>query len=222
MAEIDTIQDRRCRGRPQVRPDDETRQIIYEAARHEFAANGYAATSIETVARRAGVSTKTLYRLVPNKASLFEGMVSDRLDRFLSVVNLHAADHTDIEEALCAALMACAELTLDQEVIAVQRMVLQEAGKFSDIAGTFYTNAIQRTVVALAEWLGVQQKRGLIALDDVDEAAGMLLGMVASAPRRAAMFGGVPLPSRSQIEARVRTCTALFLRGCQAKRVSGP
>jgi AcrR family transcriptional regulator len=222
MAEIDTIQDRRCRGRPQVRPDDETRQIIYEAARHEFAANGYAATSIETVARRAGVSTKTLYRLVPNKASLFEGMVTDRLDRFLSVVNLHAADHTDIEEALCAALMACAELTLDQEVIAVQRMVLQEAGKFSDIAGTFYTNAIQRTVVALAEWLGVQQKRGLIALDDVDEAAGMLLGMVASAPRRAAMFGGVPLPSRSQIEARVRTCTALFLRGCQAKRVSGP
>jgi AcrR family transcriptional regulator len=222
MAEIDTIQDRRCRGRPQVRPDDETRQIIYEAARHEFAANGYAATSIETVARRAGVSTKTLYRLVPNKASLFEGMVTDRLDRFLSVVNLHAADHTDIEEALCAALMACAELTLDQEVIAVQRMVLQEAGKFSDIAGTFYTNAIQRTVVALAEWLGVQQKRGLIALDDVDEAAGMLLGMVASAPRRAAMFGGVPLPSRSQMEARVRTCTALFLRGCQAKRVSGP
>ena len=222
MAEVDTIQDRRCRGRPQVRPDDETRQIIYEAARHEFAANGYAATSIETVARRAGVSTKTLYRLVPNKASLFEGMVTDRLDRFLSVVNLHAADHTDIEEALCAALMACAELTLDQEVIAVQRMVLQEAGKFSDIAGTFYTNAIQRTVVALAEWLGVQQKRGLIALDDVDQAAGMLLGMVASAPRRAAMFGGVPLPSRSQIEARVRTCTALFLRGCQAKRVSGP
>src|SRR6266404_1630644 len=222
MAEIDTIQDRRCRGRPQVRPDDETRQIIYEAARHEFAANGYAATSIETVARRAGVSTKTLYRLVPNKASLFEGIVTDRLDRFLSVVNLHAADHTDIEEALCAALMACAELTLDQEVIAVQRMVLQEAGKFSDIAGTFYTNAIQRTVVALAEWLGVQQKRGLIALDDVDEAAGMLLGMVASAPRRAAMFGGVPLPSRSQIEVRVRTCTALFLRGCQAKRVSGP
>ena len=74
--------DKRCRGRPQVRPDDETRQIIYEAARHEFADSGYAATSMETVARRAGVSTKTLYRLVPNKASRFEGMVSDRLDRF--------------------------------------------------------------------------------------------------------------------------------------------
>ena len=208
--------DRRCRGRPQVRPDDETRQIIYEAARHEFADSGYAATSMETVARRAGVSTKTLYRLIPNKASLFEGMVSDRLDRFLSDVNLQAVDHDDIEQALYAALMACADLTLDEEVVALQRMVLQETGKSSDLAGTFYRNGIQRTSAALADWLRVQQKRGLIELDDADEAAGMLLGMVASAPRRAAIFGGVPLPSRRQIEARVRTCAKLFLRGCQS------
>jgi AcrR family transcriptional regulator len=219
MAEIDTTQDRRCRGRPQVRPDDETRRIIYEAARHEFAGGGYAATSMETVARRAGVSTKTLYRLIPNKAALFEGMVSDRLDRFVSEVNLRAGDGTDIEEALCAALIACADLALDEEVIELQRMVLQEAGTFSDIAGTFYRNAIQRTVVALADWLRMQQKRGLIELDDVVEAAGMLLGMVTSAPRRAALFGRVPLPSRSQIEARVRSCAAIFLHGCQAKRI---
>src|SRR6202140_2454789 len=227
MARIDThpqmaevkAEDRRCRGRPQVRSDDETRQVIYEAARHEFAGNGYAATGMETVARRAGVSTKTLYRLIPNKAALFEGMVSDRLNRFISEVNLRAADHADIEQALAAALIACAELALDQEVIGLQRMLLQEAGKFSDVAGMYYANAIQRTAVALADWLRVQQKRGLIALDDIDDAAGMLLGMVASAPRRAALFGGVALPSRSQIEARARTCAALFLRGCQVRRI---
>jgi AcrR family transcriptional regulator len=219
MAEIEPPQDRRCRGRPQVRPDDETRQIIYEAARHEFAASGYAATGMERVARRAGVSTKTLYRLIPTKAALFEGMVSDRLDRFISEVNLRVADHADIEEALCAALMACAELTLDGEVIALQRIVLQEAGKRSDIAQTFYEKAIQRTIAALAGWLRLQQERELIVLDDVNEAAGMLLGMLASAPRRAAIFGGSPLPSRSTIEARVRTCAALFLRGCQVRGI---
>jgi AcrR family transcriptional regulator len=206
--------DRRCRGRPQVRPDDETRQIIYDAARHEFAGSGYAATSMETVARRAGISTKTLYRLVPNKVSLFEGMVSDRLDRFLSSVNLQLVDHAEIEQALFAALMACADLSLDEEVVALQRMVLQEGGKSSDIAGTFYRNGIQRTLATLADWLQVQQHRGLIELDDIEEAAGMLLGMVASAPQRAAIYGGVPLPSRAQIEARVRACAALFLRGC--------
>jgi AcrR family transcriptional regulator len=217
MAESNPTQDRRCRGRPQVRPDDETRQIIYEAARHEFAGSGYAATSMEAVARRAGVSTKTLYRLVPNKASLFEGMVSDRMDRFLASVDLHTIDHASIEDALYAALMACAELTLDEEVVALQRMVLQDAGKFSDISETFYRNGIQRTAAILADWLRVQQKRGYIVIDDVDEAAGMLLGMISSAPQRAAMFGGLPLPSRPQIEARVRTCAALFLRGCEAR-----
>jgi AcrR family transcriptional regulator len=218
MAEIDTPDDRRCRGRPQVRPDEETRALIYDAARHAFAAGGYGATSMEAVARRAGVSTKTLYRLIPNKASLFEGMVSDRLDRFFTDVNLQAGDDGGIEQALYVALMACADLTLDDEVIAIQRMALQETGKSSDLAEMFYRNAIQRTAAALAEWLRLQQKRGSIELDDADEAAGILLGMVASAPRRAAMFGGVPLPSRSQIEARVRHCAKLFLRGCQVKR----
>src|ERR1700716_871477 len=97
MAEAKPSLERRDRGRPQLRPDDETRQIIYEAARHEFAANGYAATSTETVARRAGVSTKTLYRLVPNKAALFEAMGSDRLDRSLSDFKLRMADDAAIE-----------------------------------------------------------------------------------------------------------------------------
>jgi AcrR family transcriptional regulator len=229
MAEIDDIgmtirddntgdmggADRRCRGRPQLRPDDETRQIIYEAARREFAGNGYGATSMETVARGAGVSTKTLYRLVPNKAALFEGMVTDRLDRFVSEVNLEAIDHAEIDAALYAALLACTDLALDKEVIALQRMVLQETGK-ADLARTFYQNGMARNVAILADWLRTQQKRGLIALDNAEEAAGFLLGMVAFAPQRAAVFGGLPLPSKRQIEARVRNCVTLFLRGCQA------
>jgi AcrR family transcriptional regulator len=225
MAETDNDQDRhdqdlldrdrRCRGRPQVRPDGETRQLIYEAARHAFAGGGYAATSMESVARQAGVSTKTLYRLIPNKEALFEGMVSDRIDRFLSEVNLRAVDHVDIEEGLYLALMDCAELALDPEVIALQRIILQEAGKFSDLAGTFYTNGIERTIATLADWLRIRQRQGVIVLDDTDEAAGMLLGMLTSAPRRAAIFGGRPLPSQAQIAARARTCARLFLRGCQ-------
>src|ERR1700722_9773703 len=109
MAEIETTEDtdqgRRCRGRPQVRPDGETRQIIFEAARHAFAANGYAATGMETVARGAGVSTRTLYRLIPNKTALFDGMVTDRLDRALANVDLKAIDHDDIENRLFPVLL---------------------------------------------------------------------------------------------------------------------
>jgi AcrR family transcriptional regulator len=192
--------------------------MIYEAARQEIAANGYAATSTETVARRAGISTKTLYRLVPNKAALFEGMITDRLERFLAEVNLRTVDNADIESALCAALLACADLALDKEVVGLQRIVLQETGAFPDMAATFYREGMAPTAEALADWLRVQVKRGVIELDDASEAAGMLIGMVVSAPQRAAIFGGQPLPSRAKMERRVRTCAALFLHGCSVKK----
>jgi len=205
--------ERRSRGRPQIRPDDETRHIIYEAARHEFAENGYAATSMEAVARRAGVSTKTVYRLIPTKAALFESMVSDRIDRFVSTVSLRGCDHSDIQTALQAALMICAELILDPEVIALYRMMLAEGDAFPRIPETFYKKAMQRTVAALAEWLRARQKRGLIALDNVNEAAGMLLGMLVFEPQRAALYGHQPLPDRKAIAARADACAKLFLRG---------
>jgi hypothetical protein len=67
---VDTNEDQRCRGRPQIHHDDDSAGH-YEAARNEFAAGGYAATSIEAVARRA-VSTKTLYRLISEQGRLVE------------------------------------------------------------------------------------------------------------------------------------------------------
>ena len=61
----------RGRGRPPLRSDEETLGLIVEAARQEFQLGGYAGTGMSAIAARAGVSTKTLYRLVPTKAELF-------------------------------------------------------------------------------------------------------------------------------------------------------
>src|SRR5260370_31554688 len=131
----------RSRGRPQVRSDEETREVIFDAARSEFAHTGYAATSMESVARRAGVSTKTLYRLIPNKAALFETMVTNRIDRFVSVVNLGVCK-CDVEAPLTEALIICGELLLDSELIVLHRGILGASDKFPDTAQTFYQNAI--------------------------------------------------------------------------------
>jgi AcrR family transcriptional regulator len=207
-------EERRSRGRPQVRSDEETRQIIFEAARHAFAEKGFAASSVEDIARRAGVSTKTVYRLVPNKAAVFEGMIIDRIDRFVSAVNFSACDNHNIELALRSALRVCADLVLDPEVIALQRMLLADNDKFPDIAETFYRKAMRRTVGALAAWLELQASRGLIETRDFDEAAGMLLGMMVFEPQRAVWFGHQALPDRKAIEARIDTCVKLFLSGC--------
>ena len=206
---------RRGRGRPQLRCDEETRAIILEAARAEFGHAGYAATSMENVARRAGVSTKTLYRLVPNKAALFEAMVTERVEVFISTVRLRACEGGDVEAALAEALIVCADLMLSDEVIALQRVIAGESDKFPDIAGTFFHKAITPTQAALANWLRAQEKRGAIALDDADTAAGMLLGMLAMQPLRAVMFGHLPPPTQEERAQRSRNCAKLFLSGCR-------
>jgi AcrR family transcriptional regulator len=211
-------QTRRSRGRPQVRCDEETLAVILEAARAEFSSSGYAATSMESVARRAGVSTKTLYRLIPNKATLFETMITERMNRFASAVRLKACDGSDIEGSLRDALLACGELLLDSEVIALLRMMLGENEQFPEIAETFYQKAIRRTESTLASWVKTQAERGLIEIDNATEAAGMLLGMLAFQPHRAVMFGHAPAPSRKELERRIRVVAQLFLKGCARRR----
>src|SRR5215813_7251947 len=206
---------RRGRGRPQQRSDLETRTIIVEAARTEFAHSGYAATGMENVARRAGVSTKTLYRLLPNKAAVFEAMVTERIEVFVSTVKLRACEGGDVEAALTEALIVCADLILDGEVIALQRVIVGDSDKFPDIAETFFHKAITPTQNALANWLRVQVKRGTIELDDADTGAGMLLGMLALQPLRATMFGHRPPPTGDELSQRAGTCALFFLSLCR-------
>jgi AcrR family transcriptional regulator len=190
--------------------------VILEAARHAFASTGYAATSMESVARSSGVSTKTLYRLIPNKAALFEAMITDRIDRFTSVVRLSGQEGTELQSTLRDALIVCGELILDGEVIALQRMILSESDKFPEIAENFYQKPIRRTEGTLAAWLKAQHARGLIDIDDADAdaAAGMLLGMLVFQPQRAVWFGHAPPPDRTALERRAAAVARLFLTGC--------
>lgn len=204
------------RGRRRLRPDDQTRQLIYLAALDEFEASGYAATSMENVARRAGISTKTLYRIIPNKADLLRGLVSDRFERFTVEFRRHVPERTGIEEGLNAALIFCADFALHPEIIGLQRIILQETSRFPELTALFHESGIMRTTRAVSEWLSRQVARGLIRIDDCDEAAGALIGMVVSAPLRAALYAGLPPPSRPQLDQRIQTCVTWFLHGCQA------
>lgn len=218
---MDTVQGvvKRCRGRPQVRPDAETLHLIFEAARAELLARGYAGTCMEALACRAGVSTKTLYRLIPTKAELFQGMVQDRLDQFFSTIVADAVDKPDLTDALTIMLTDCAAFTLSEEVIGLNRLVIAECDRFPEIAEAFYKNGIQRVPVAIATWLVAQRERGLIELEDPKVAAGMVLGMMISEPQRAAVLRQRKPMSAAEIRKRARTCAELFLGGCRSLKV---
>jgi AcrR family transcriptional regulator len=65
------------------------RDAILQAAEDEFADRGYAATRMQDIARRAGMSVGALYRYFDSKETIFGSMVRRASDR--AVEQLHAA-----------------------------------------------------------------------------------------------------------------------------------
>ena len=205
----------RRRGRPPIRSDDDTRRLIIEAASQEFRANGYAATCMNSVAQRAGISTKTLYRLMATKAELFTNVISDRIGRFILAIDDEVLDALDPPAALERILIAYGTLTLDPETIAINRLVIGESDRFPEIATTFYEGAIMRTGRAIEGWLRRQRERGHLRFDDPEVAAGMLRGMMILEPQRAAMLGQRAVPDADEIARRARFASHIFLNGCR-------
>ncbi len=206
---------RRPRGRPQIRSDEETLLILIEAARCEFQLNGYAGTNINCVAQRAGVSTKTLYKLVPNKAELFECVIRDRISRFLLDVDDVVTDDLDTKEALERILFAFGELTLSEETIAINRLVIGECERFPEVARAFYQSAIMPVNGVIEDWLIRQKEKGTLRVDDVHIASGMLRGMMIMEPQRSAMMGQRSAPHRDEIAFRAKQCAEVFYNGCR-------
>jgi len=205
---------RRTRGRPPIRSDEATRRLLIEAAAEEFQANGYAGTCMAAVAQRAGVSTKTVYRLIPNKADLLTRVVSDRIGQFVLEIEPDALDTLPLPEALERMLLAYGTLTLSERTIAMHRLVIRECDQFPEVAAAFYEAAIRRANDAMARWLRRQRERGLIALEDPQAAAGMLRGMMSMDPQRAVMLGQRAAPDQEEIAERAKQCARLFLGGC--------
>jgi AcrR family transcriptional regulator len=209
---------RRPRGRPQIRSDDATLGLIVRAALKEFNAKGYASTSMAVVAERAGVSTKTLYRLIPTKEDLFKIVISDRIDRFILEIEDAVKDAPDLQTALEGLLRAYGGLTLSEDVVGVTRLVLAEGCRIPEIASAYYEGAIERTGAAMEGWVRQQCERGLISLEDPKVATGMLRGMMILEPQRAAMLGQAAAPDEAVVAARARLCARLFLEGCLPDR----
>ncbi len=201
-------------GRPPVRCDEATLQLILDAAMNAFRDDGFAGTGMSAVAQRAGVSTKTLYRLVPTKTDLFHRVVAGRIARFVLETDHPDETSEDVQAGLERLLTAYGTLTFAPDALAVYRLVVSETCRFPELGRTFHEIAIRRTTEVMAAWLERQCRLGRLRLDDPVQAAGMLRGMMMMEPQRAALLGQAPPPDAAQIAERARACAALFLHGC--------
>ena len=213
MVEIQTIE-KRSRGRPQLRCDDDTKTVIVEAANDQFYQSGYAAANISLIAQNAGVSTKTLYRLFPTKADLFSSVISEKIGRFFLALDESTLATMGLREGLERMLTAYGMLTLTEETVSMTRLVVGESDRFPEIAAAFYNKAIIPTNAVMETWLRRQCDKGLIVLENPHEACGMLRGMMIMEPQRAAALGQMPAPRIEEIVSRAKMCADLFLKGC--------
>lgn len=212
MVEIENCE-KRSRGRPQVRCDDDTKDVIVAAASHQFHENGYASASMNAIAQTAGVSTKTLYRLFPAKDDLFASVVSDRIGRFILSIDPATVAKMDLRHGLEHLLTAYGMLTLSDDTISILRLVISESDRFPQIAATFYEMAIVRTNAAMETWLRTQCANGLLTIADPHAASGMLRGMMIMEPQRATILRQRPTLNAEEIAARARLCASMFLDG---------
>jgi AcrR family transcriptional regulator len=78
------------------------------------------------VAQRARVSTKTICRLIPNKADLLTRVVSDPIGQFVLEIEPDALDALALPDALERMLLAYGTLVLSERTIAMHRLVIRE------------------------------------------------------------------------------------------------
>ncbi|WP_049566234.1 TetR/AcrR family transcriptional regulator [Nonomuraea sp. SBT364] len=76
---------------------EETKRKLKEAAVAEFAAHGLGGTTMERIARRAGVNKERLYTYFGDKPQLFATVLADELNKVAAAVPL---DHLDGPEAV--------------------------------------------------------------------------------------------------------------------------
>ncbi|MBA4747382.1 MAG: TetR/AcrR family transcriptional regulator [Sphingopyxis sp.] len=154
-------------GRP---PDPAKRAAILAAAQELFASHGFSATSMDAVARAAGVSKLTAYRHFGSKDQLFADAVVARCTAMLGQFDVDRAVPDCARTALIGFGHAFLQLILHDEALAVHRLVVTERKRAPQLGRIFHDSAIvptQRSLARLIASLGLQVDDPALAATDL-------------------------------------------------------
>ncbi len=167
----------RWRRRPEARPAD-----ILSAALDTFVENGYAATRLDDVAKRARISKGTLYLYFESKEALFQAVVRESIVRVIERGEERLATWTGSSEALLAELIrSWWDAVSATRVAGLPKLMLSEATHFPDVARFYFTEVVQRSRRLFARALQRGIDRGEFREVDVDYAVRVLTAPVAMA-----------------------------------------
>src|SRR6185437_198118 len=133
--------------RPEVRRrrKAERPQEILDAAFHEFSRNGYATTTLERIAERAGVTKGTIYVYFDSKEHLFISMVQEctkgTQDTVQEMFETHDGSTADLLRAQFAFIYQ--HLVEDRRRREVLRMLIAEASRFPALADRYHREILR-------------------------------------------------------------------------------
>jgi TetR/AcrR family transcriptional repressor of mexJK operon len=190
---------------------------ILDAATALFLSQGFGATSVEAVARKARISKRTFYHRFDDKPALYRAVVQRLLQRWLPQFEAAFDAPAPLATVLERSARRMLSLALSPEALALRRLLLSEAERFPELVEIVIAQGARRGIERIATLLEDERRAGTIALDDCQFAAMQFQEMVLAIPLRRAMgFGG---PMGADEQARwAQQCVALFVDGCRSQQ----
>jgi AcrR family transcriptional regulator len=146
----------RWRRRKEARP-----QEILDAALSVFAEKGFAATRMDEIATRAGVSKGTIYLYFESKEAVFRALVREMLGPRLTEAAHIVRDHKGPVAPLLAMLLrTLGSFVSTSDRVVLPKIVIAEAGNFPDLARIYREEMIERGLSLFSSVIGRGIERG--------------------------------------------------------------
>ncbi|MEI8574839.1 TetR/AcrR family transcriptional regulator [Methylomonas sp. LW13] len=201
-------------GRPCKGDEQQSRDRLLDAALQLFLENGYGNLSMETIARDARVSLRTIYSQFGGKAGLFGALIRRCSDQFIGSLS----DDCELEEALTNFARQFLYRITRPDVLRMRAILIGESPRFPDLATQFYEQGPRRTLGLLAQFFIRQQQAGLMIDMDPYFLADQFISAVRGERLQRLQLGLEPTPDEAEIDVWVRQSVSLFLQGCLVTR----
>lgn len=155
----------RQRRRADARP-----QELLEAAFAVFVERGYAATRLEDVAQRAGVSKATIYLYYKSKLELFKAVVRTSLVANFDELSKARLEQMSARERLVRLLTSFMDRVAGSPLSGIPKLVIAEAGNIPEMARFYHDEVIMRAREMVVSALVDGAANGEFRPVDVDHA----------------------------------------------------
>lgn len=189
---------------------EEKGRAILEAATRLFLSHGLQGTSMDVVAREAGVSKQTVYGHYDNKETLFQACIRCKIAEF-GFQEGGLAESGDVREVLLALCRRFMALICDPDVVAMYRVVIAEAASQPRIAELFYASGPAATHAAVAGLLAHLTSEGALRPHDHGYASWQLFNLCLGDIHTRLLFGLLQEVPQAELETQLKRAVDDFL-----------